>query len=311
VQAPLDSGTLCRSAVTRGAQPAERRPFAMAGLLARQRLQQSDALLWPKSPPRVTNEHHSGVVNLRVRLLEEARQQRERCLRNPDSPVREPLSARRHFVQDAPVQTEPDVTASAPRGWTQADEDAQAEAIRTIQRLSERGGSISFREAVRGVEESVGRQALGLKLAEEQRLSAGARDQVACLEQELDNKESTIRVLEQTLESRDQELRDAQQQVRRLLWLESERARDANMPPGADPIDYERMRALREQVLELECQLHRKDLEIARLSAVNTRRTPVDKGALATDEVSTLSGSERSFAHRSGSSAAASCLWGP
>mmetsp|Transcript_32109 Transcript_32109/g.92278 ORF Transcript_32109/g.92278 Transcript_32109/m.92278 type:complete len:276 (-) Transcript_32109:184-1011(-) len=274
----------------------------MAGLLGRQA---------PQPPPataRTSDEHVSGIVNLRVRLLEEARSQRERCLRNPESLTRTPASARR-FAEDVAAQTEPEAAAGDFMGWSRADDRAQAEAIQAIQRLTLKGGSSRSRQAEEASERA---EALERQLVQEQRLTAAAREQVTCLELELDNKESANRILEQTLESRDQELQLTQLQVRRLLWREMERERDAQPPPGADRGDYERLRALRAQVLELEYQLHVKDLEISRLSAGGAGRRPSgDKGTPAADEVSTLCGSERSVALRSSSSTAAvSCNWG-
>mmetsp|Transcript_39467 Transcript_39467/g.91598 ORF Transcript_39467/g.91598 Transcript_39467/m.91598 type:complete len:260 (+) Transcript_39467:59-838(+) len=228
-----------------------------------------------------------GVVELRVRLLEEARRERERCLRNPDYVRRE------RQISEAAVQTEPQLAGTGSVGWSRADEEAQAEAIRTIRRLSQQSSAEEMAAA--------GSVELAQRLAQEQlHRSVSARQQVRRLEAELDSKESAMQDLRRTLESRDKELLQTQQQVRRLLWQEMQRERDEKPPPGVDFFSYDRVKSLREQVLDLEYQLHLKDLEIGRLSHNALRE---DKSSPAADEESTFCGSERSTVFRSASSA--------
>lgn len=171
-------------------------------------------------------------------------------------------------------------------GWSQADEDAQAEAIRTIRMLQARDSAASCRGGL-GREDSV--EELRKELELERCLRLAAQDQVRCLEFELDNKESAIQVLQTTLEKREQDLQRAQLEVRQFLWQHQDKT--ASSPTRSGACDYERVRALREQVLELEYQVQIKDMQIERLSGSFKQRRSIQE-----DELSTLCSSERSTA---------------
>mmetsp|Transcript_79811 Transcript_79811/g.247989 ORF Transcript_79811/g.247989 Transcript_79811/m.247989 type:complete len:277 (-) Transcript_79811:118-948(-) len=212
-----------------------------------------------------------GVVGLRTRLLEEARRERERCLLLSET-------AQRRQFEHAAVQTDP--AAGNATSWSEADDLAQAEAIRTIRMLTERGEP--RREGARPL--GTGPDVAG-DFGQEHGRAQAAWEQVRCLEAELDSKESAIQVLERTLERRDEDLQRAQNEIRKLQQQQA--AVELAATPHARLGEYERIRALREQVLELEHQVRLRDAQIAHLA-----RAPKQlQGGLA-DEASTFCGSD-------------------
>jgi len=185
----------------------------------------------------------------------------------------------------------------ATSGWTAADEAAQAEALHAISLLKQSGtqgqqseGKLSELEAELRSERA-SRQEVGAQLAHERCRKEAVQQQVLCLEYELDGKEAALQVAERTLERRDTDLHQVQQQLRKLQEGQQSpfgpggggtslafsaglgggdsglgstagsMAFSAAAPGGEDP----RTRAIRTQLLERERQLELKDQHIQRL----------------------------------------------
>lgn len=195
------------------------------------------------------------------------------------------------------------IVAAPSLGWSDADEVAQAEAIQAIQMLSRRAQP-GDGDAVGSAPVQAERRPTFSDIRErESRPRESALEQVKCLELELDGKDAVIQALERKLVQRDADAQKAQYEIRRLqLQVEAERSAAKPAPGGSE---YERVRALRMQVLELEEQLERKDMQILRVSGAARKQ----RGPFA-DEESTLCGSEKSE-DRSVSSVPSTAAWRP
>lgn len=229
-------------------------------------------------------DNRPSVIGLRDRLLREARSERQRCLEVAEAAERRRAELR--GISSVGIQTEPvflmdgprtDGTgvlsaASGPASWTQSDESAQAEALRTILLLGERGNSSRHAEGrLAQLEEELraeraARQELGAQATHEAKGKEAAQQQVLCLEYELDGKEAALQVAERALERRDAEL----QQVQLQLQTEQEGLDEYGGGAASSNAAYEdaRIRALRQQLMEREGQLDQKDQHIARLLVV-------------------------------------------
>ncbi|CAE8649087.1 unnamed protein product, partial [Polarella glacialis] len=155
------------------------------------------------------------VIGLRDNLLQAARKERQICLDREEKRRSVELRASR----DASTQTDPVSLASERRpsallstgmldmtvstgssqlGWSRADEEAQSEAVRTIQLLAQRGsssrgteGRVAELEAQLQAERSA-RQERETQQAHERSRKEAAQQQVLCLEYELDGKEAAL-----------------------------------------------------------------------------------------------------------------------
>lgn len=240
-----------------------------------------------------------SVVGLRDRLLREARSERQRCLEVAEAADRRRSELR--GASNASVQTDPvvfyDDNAAGVAGskatahWSNADEQAQAEALRTIQMLADRGHtSRSVESRIAQLEEEIRAerascQELDAQANHERSRKEAAQQQVLCLEYELDGKEAALQVAERALERRDADLQAAQQQLRALQ--ESAQFASASSSFG----DEARFKAMRAQLLERERQLELKDQHISRLlNVLRQHRT-----GFAEEDYSTMCGSERSM----------------
>eukprot|EP00929_Paragymnodinium_shiwhaense_P064529 TRINITY_DN32314_c0_g1_i1.p1 TRINITY_DN32314_c0_g1~~TRINITY_DN32314_c0_g1_i1.p1 ORF type:complete len:345 (-),score=104.64 TRINITY_DN32314_c0_g1_i1:166-1200(-) len=187
-----------------------------------------------------------SVISLRDRLLREARSERQRCLE-----VAEAAERRRAELSgascdqadgggDAAAVAErsvskgtsnvpglsPTLPGEAGNGWSEADDKAQAEALRTIQLLSEAGSvnrqatsRLEVREGELRVElelERSKRQDAEKALAAERKSREAAQKQVLCLEDELDSKEASLQAAERKLEASERQFQQAQAQLRAL-----------------------------------------------------------------------------------------------
>lgn len=134
-------------------------------------------------------------------------------------------------------------------GWSQEDERLQQEAIRTIEILRCRA------EKAQAASEDTSRT--GRKeMAPEWSWKEAAKQQVMCLEYELDGKEAALQLAEKHLEQRDAELQEVHQQLELL------RAGDAAAEDAA------RIRSLRIELEEKDRQLELKDTHIQQLMAI-------------------------------------------
>jgi len=251
-----------------------------------------------------------GVGGLRVKLLEAARKEQERCLQSKEN-----LFRYRRQVEHVAVQTEPVLPLSASgslsseqrgSGWTQEDDSAQAEAIRAIQALRSRNIADVSCEQLRD------------ELTEEHRLRMEAQDQVRRLEAKLECMESAVKSMEHTLERRDQDWAQmtalAQHQESRTITppqmnqpllsstkmgncgnlmqptLDTRQLFKTPQGPGDSTADeYGRVKALRNEILELEHHLQMKNLQVARLYGTQ---------CLDADDASTLCSSVLSVSRR-------------
>eukprot|EP00933_Yihiella_yeosuensis_P022722 TRINITY_DN17837_c0_g1_i1.p1 TRINITY_DN17837_c0_g1~~TRINITY_DN17837_c0_g1_i1.p1 ORF type:complete len:312 (+),score=71.48 TRINITY_DN17837_c0_g1_i1:106-1041(+) len=232
----------------------------------------------------------ASVMGLRDQLLREARIERQRCLVQEER--RKSLDATSiskaaglglgQTVTDLPSMSPSSsigalgsvgtgsllgttaVGTGSTLGWSRADDEAQAEALRTIQLLGSKGSKAQCQESrMQQLEcelqaEKSSRQELETQLTHERSRKEAAQQQVLCLEYELDGKEAALQVAERTLERRDADLQQAQLQIRAM---EGGLDTVASMAGGEDA----RMRALRAQLAERERQLELKDQHIARL----------------------------------------------
>lgn len=104
-----------------------------------------------------------------------------------------------------------------------ADAEQQLEAVRAIRSLSaqcRQGGELEARAAE--LEAEVSQEAAACEtrrgeLARERVLTAAVRQQVMCLELELDGKQVAMKMLEQAMAQREADLKHTQEQIRRLL----------------------------------------------------------------------------------------------
>jgi len=249
------------------------------------------------------NNTRPSVIGLRDRLLREARNERQRFLESAEAADRHRNDTRRvnHVgIQTDPVQVTPfgqldvnnntDKAGTVLGAWSQADDQAQREALRTIQMLGEQGHQSRFTEdRVSDLEaelraERASRQEMDQQVAHERSRKEAAQQQVLCLEYELDGKEAALQVAERALERRDADLQQAQLQLRSLQ-------------EGADQFssfaassDDSRVKALRGQLVERERQLELKDQHISRLLNVLRQHR-----SIFVEEDSTVCGSERSM----------------
>lgn len=258
----------------------------------------------------------TSVTGLRDRLLREARSERARCLEVAEAAERRRAELR--GVSHAATQTDPVVIADSSNhsssipttvvgapaadpspssgtgaipGWSQHDEAAQAEALRTIQMLGQRGSQSRFTESRVGELEAelraerAGRQELDAQVAHERSRKEAAQQQVLCLEYELDGKEAALQVAERALERRDADLQQAQQQLRAL-----QEGAVAHSMLVTSNSEEARVKALKSQLMERERQLELKDQHISRLLNVLRQHR-----STFVEEDSTICGSERSM----------------
>uniref|UniRef100_A0A7S1QUK9 Uncharacterized protein n=1 Tax=Alexandrium catenella TaxID=2925 RepID=A0A7S1QUK9_ALECA len=258
----------------------------------------------------------TSVTGLRDRLLREARSERARCLEVAEAAERRRAELR--GVTHVATQTDPVVivdgstqSSSIPTtvvgvpaaadlgpsdtgaipGWSQHDEAAQAEAMRTIQLLGQRGSQSRFSESRAGELEAelraerAGRQELDAQVAHERSRKEAAQQQVLCLEYELDGKEAALQVAERALERRDADLQQAQLQLRAL-----QEGAAAQSTLAASNSEEARVKALKSQLMERERQLELKDQHISRLLNVLRQHR-----STFVEEDSTICGSERSM----------------
>lgn len=130
-------------------------------------------------------------------------------------------------------------------GWSQEDERLQQEAIRTIEILRCRAEKVQDSSTTSRKE-----------MAPEWSWKEAAKQQVMCLEYELDGKEAALQLAEKHLEQRDAELQEVHQQLELL------RAGDAAAEDAA------RIRSLRIELEEKERQLELKDTHIQQLMTI-------------------------------------------
>lgn len=264
---------------------------------------EDDDLLTSVSRAASMRDQRSSVIGLRDRLLKEARSERQRCLENAEAAERRKCEVR--GACEASTQTDPVVisdfgnpsaSASIPtvsvladklgltggRGavgsglsatWTLADEEAQAEALRTIQTLGQIGAMASRQTEAQRHEaqdelraERANRQELAAQASHERSRKEAAQQQVLCLEYELDGKEAALQVAERALERRDADLQQSQEQLRSLQVSQGSAGRLDG--PGAQGPEDQRCRSYRVQLQEKERQLEMKDQHISRLLAV-------------------------------------------
>jgi len=106
---------------------------------------------------------------------------------------------------NAPASSTARVDPSLAEVWSQSDEDSQMEAIRTIQSLSQKCTDTSASDRrIAELEELLrierkNRQEIEAAAAQQQKTRAALQEQVLCLEQELDSKESVLQASDQAL----------------------------------------------------------------------------------------------------------------
>lgn len=218
----------------------------------------------------MSDVRRTSVTGLRDRLLREARSERQRCLEVAKATERRGVS---HMATqtDHVVIMDAAPTGSIAEGtspsWSYADDAAQADALRTIQLLGQRGNQSRGTESrVCELEaelraERAGLQELDGQVSHERSRKEAAQQQVLCLEYELDGKEAALQVAERALERRDAELQQAQQQLRAL----QEEAAERPFSTTGFANEEARVHAFRTQLLERERQLELKDQHISRL----------------------------------------------
>jgi len=167
--------------------------------------------------------------------------------------------------------------AVRPSGWNQQDDDAQAEAIRTIQLLGQRSNATTQGQAdatnarIAQLEEQVRTQReateiVKAKLVSERSQRESAQQQVLCLEYELDGKESSVQVAERALEKNHLDLHKATMELKVVQECLEQRSQQVlasgSVSQGA------RVQVMRAQLLDRESQLELKDQHISRLLSV-------------------------------------------
>jgi DNA repair exonuclease SbcCD ATPase subunit len=244
-----------------------------------------------------------AVSALRDRLLQQARDEHQRCLEVAEAALGSRSEKRRHW--DVGTQTETsDCVNALPRSASQysprvspldytgsfcpvencQDDKEQEEAIQALLKLNEnrtqsQSSQVHACQLTRQLQcERAEREKIQLQLAKEFASKEATQQQIFCLERELDAKEGALQASERRLARRDRDLKQAQLQIQVL--------QDAcgHSPMSEDP----RCRQLRSQLSEREQQLEAREQQIARLVAV--LRT---HGVLLED-LSTTCGSERS-----------------
>lgn len=183
------------------------------------------------------------ISMLRDRLLQEARDEHQRCLQVAEAAIGRRDAARRGHCH-AGTQTEATHVAAPPTSSLgqesmrscpgidlgtpvdpSRDDNEQAEAIQALLKMNNRGSTSSISEAqlaelIRLLRrEHAERKKVEQLLAKERASKDAAKRQVFCLECELDSKETALQVAEMTIEQRSGELQQAQKQVRALLEL--------------------------------------------------------------------------------------------
>eukprot|EP00930_Biecheleria_cincta_P062972 TRINITY_DN48433_c0_g1_i1.p1 TRINITY_DN48433_c0_g1~~TRINITY_DN48433_c0_g1_i1.p1 ORF type:complete len:268 (-),score=72.36 TRINITY_DN48433_c0_g1_i1:123-926(-) len=218
-----------------------------------------------------TTSDRASVIGLKTTLLQQAREERERR-----------LADRRHSgelrsVLHASTQTDPVSLGTADRrpslratsfgdasamSWSKEDEEAQAEALRNIELLRQRGSRAGISDDKKIELESTvmfqkkNNEDLTGQVAFERSRKEAAQQQVLCLEYELDGKEAALQILERQLEKREAELQQA------MLALDG--IAQGGGHAGGEP----QVRALRAQLSEKDRQLELKEQHIAQLLSV-------------------------------------------
>jgi len=172
--------------------------------------------------------------------------------------------------------------SSRPTGWSQQDDEEQAEALRTIQMLGQRSSQASD-SGLKTMEDQLRRLRRNVaevqeELASERSQKEAAQQQVLCLEYELDGKESSLQASERNLEKRDQDLQQAQNELRSAKDLGKRGLAGqhiSSLVPGSGlaeeqrfPLWEARVTVMRDQLLERERQMELKDQHISRLLSV-------------------------------------------
>lgn len=205
------------------------------------------------------NADRASVIGLKTSLLQQAREERQRCLAERDL---------RHMIH-ASTQTDsgtadrrPSLSADRRPSWSKEDEEAQAEALRTIELLRQRGSRNGISDEKKNELESTvtfqkkNNEDLEGQVSFERSRKEAAQQQVLCLEYELDGKEAALQILERQLEKREAELQHA------MLALDS--LAQGGTQAGGDA----QVRALRAQLSEKDRQMELKEQHIAQLLSV-------------------------------------------
>lgn len=292
---------------------------------------EDDDALSSVSKSASTREQRPSVTCLRDRLLKEARSERQRCLEVAEAAERRKLEV--CGKSHASTQTDPVLISDAGGGagsagtsasmptvsvlplplaeslgaiglsgaagggagaaWTSADDEAQSEALRTIQTLGQRCAASSRQTEAQRLEvegelraERTSRQELESQVSHERNRKEAAQQQVMCLEYELDGKEAALQVAERALERRDADLAQAQDRLRAAQGVVS--LGSAASQVGGEDI---RVLALRSQLQDKERQLELKDQHISRLLNVLRQHR-----GIFTEDDSTVCGSAVSAA---------------
>jgi len=148
---------------------------------------------------------------------------------------------------------------SCRNSWDRNDDAAQAEAIRTLQMLSQRDKQPIDQDRVEVLQAELRAERQSCRGLDEQLAQAkinkeAAKQQVLCLEDELDGKEAALQVAQLALDQREEDLKLVRG---RLMSLE---AASSAMAPTCDE--------LRARLLERERQLALKDQHISRLLGI-------------------------------------------
>lgn len=167
----------------------------------------------------------------------------------------------------------PTTATSCTGSWSHQDDEAQAEAIRTIQQLarSSQTQAACTHERTVGLEEQLrmqrqANQDLESKLMTERSQREAAQQQVLCLEYELDGKESVVQTAEKALERRTLDLEMASKQLK-AAQESLEHKPTASILSGSVSQEA-RVQVMRQQLLDRESQLELKDQHISRLLSV-------------------------------------------
>lgn len=248
------------------------------------------------------------VCSLRDRLVQEAMQERHRCLEVAKAAERRRGEFRglvHTSTQTDPVTFAADVSASASNGASPSvsergcglpaadgdDDEEQMEAIRALVKLGELGQQSQCKEArvselSREVQnERQHREEAHAELAMQRSCRESTQEQVICLEKELDSRESALQAVQTALERRTAELQQALLHMRAL-----EEGYGRSGTSGRIVLMNDECRHLRSQLNEKEHLVDLKDRHIARLLAELRTRGVFFEG------VSTYCGSEKSVA---------------
>lgn len=222
-----------------------------------------------------TTSDRASVIGLKTSLLQQAREERQRCLAEQDA--RRQQAGELRPVIHASTQTDPVSFGIADRrpslsatalgaanamSWSKEDEEAQAEALRNIELLKQRGSRAGISDEKKTELESTvmfqkkNTEDLTGQVSFERSRKEAAQQQVLCLEYELDGKEAALQILERQLEKREAELQQA------MLALDS--IAQGGAQAGGEP----QVRALRAQLSEKDRQLDLKEQHIAQLLSV-------------------------------------------